>query len=72
MTFLSEMERPRPRTTHTHYFQSEKTALEHLKAYSIEPDGKKFVMICERNYSDKSFDALDYLMYDHSYQVNWI
>lgn len=72
MKFLSEMEKPRPRLIPQHHFQSEKTALDHLKSYSIEPDGKRFVVIAERHYGEKSFDALDYLMYNHHYQVEFV
>lgn len=72
MKFLSEMERPRPKRLPIHHFQSEQTALEHLKAYSIEPTDKRFVIIAERHYGDKNFDALDYLMYTHYYQVHFV
>lgn len=73
MKFLSEMEKPRPKRTPQHYFQSERTALDHLKAYSIEPTQEKnFVIIAERHYGDKTFDALDYLRFNHNYEVHFV
>lgn len=72
MKFLSELDRPRARRTPQHHFQSEKTALEHLKAYSIEPNGKAFVIIAERHYGEKTFDALDHLMMNCNYEVHFV
>lgn len=72
MKFLSEMDKPRSRRLPQHYFQSEETALKHLKDYSIEPNGKRFVIISEHHYGDKNFDALDYLMYNHQYLVHFV
>lgn len=71
MKFLSEMDKPRTRSP-VHHFSCERTALEHLKAYNIEPDGKKFIIIAERHYGDKTFDALDHLMINCNYEVHWI
>lgn len=71
MRYLSSME-SRPKRTPQHMFQSEATALAHLKAYSIEPQDKKFVIIAERHYGDKTFDALDHLMYKCGYEVHFI
>lgn len=72
MAFIAQLEKPKPRRTPVHIFQSETTALEHLKAYGIEPQDKRFVIIAERHYGDKNFDALDYLMYNHHYKVNFV
>ncbi len=72
MKFLSEMEQPRKKRTPQHNFPSEESALKHLKASGIEPSLKKFIIISERHYGDKSFDALDYLMFNHQYEVNFV
>lgn len=72
MKFLSEMEKPRKKRAPQHHFPSEDSALQHLKACGIEPSLKRFVVISERHYGDKSFDALDYLMFSHDYEVNFV
>lgn len=72
MKFLSELERKRPKRTPQHHFQSETMALKHLKEFGIEPNGKSFVVIAERHYGNKTFDALDHLMFSHHYQVHFI
>ena len=63
---------PREKRSPIHHFQSKQTALDHLKAYSIEPQDGRFIILAERTYADKTFDALDYLMYDYGYQVHWV
>lgn len=63
---------PREKRGQIHKFQSKDTALAHLKAYGIEPVDGRFVLIAERTYADKTFDALDCLMYDFGYSVNWV
>lgn len=72
MKFLSEMEQPRQKRTPLHHFSSEQAAMNHLKELDIQPNGKEFVIISERHYGDKSFDALDYLMFEHQYKVHFI
>lgn len=72
MTYLSEMQNRKPNRSPIYKFRSKEAALEHLKAYSIEPSNNQFTLIAERHFGEKTFDALDCLMIDHGYKVQWV
>src|SRR5690242_4316574 len=66
---------PREKRSQINIFKCKTSAVMHLHNNSIEPDPNcpsRYIMIAERTYPDKTFDALDYLMYEHGYDVRWV